>query len=1004
MRRRGGSLLVLALLAAACTSGGDDPTADDTAAPTVAATHDTAAPTVAATDNADDGPAPTTTETAPDTPVADTGTELQRPDGPELPGLLDTSDEPILNDEAVRTGVLDNGLTYYVRSNDNPGSKVTLRLAIKAGSVDELGDATGLAHFAEHMLFNGTAAFPENRLIEVLRGFGADFGPDINAYTSFDETVYKLVVPNDADSVALGISVLEEWLSNATIDSAEVVKERGVVLDEWRVRTQTTQGRLFDVAQEIFLDGSAYDGRTPIGTAESIESMSAADLREFYDAWYRPDNAAIIVVGDIDPDAVVADVEAVFGAVTPRSDSLPDRSDLTFDVESEPDFGLHVDPDQQTVDVEVSLPIPGEPGSGTLDARTSFVDSMIYDALVRRLDQDRAAGVAPFDEITRGGNSFVSTLDAPALYASTDPDRVTETLVALLDEYARAFEFGFTVEETDLARRSLQSMLDTRYDGRDSRQDTDIADALVETFLTDAPYPTIIEQYRVLTDELAGITPEALDLRFRARWANTAPHVIISTPESDAARIPSRNEVLSLVTSTYGRPFDSREDLRELPDMLMERPDPIARTSSEPLLDTGVPIFDPTVLTFPNGVTVIYAPNTIVEGQVYLTAVSPGGSSQVADDDVVDALYASRIVTGGGIADFNAAELAKINADADVSVTASLTPYQDQFSGSAAASDLETLFQMLHLYFTQPRFDPVAIDRVRAQEQPLVDDPSTDPQAASSDALQDARYRDALRHTVIPSPDQFATLDLDGVERVWTERHADAGDWTFVFAGDLEPNEITQLSASYLATLPATGADEGFVDLGIATPAEPTIVSIEAGTGDTASVTMVFTTPVAGSLPEQRVEADIASQVLSARLTDVVREELGDSYSPFVVSYLRPDPAPTIETYVRISGSPDRIGAIAEVAFGEFADLAGGGMTQDEFDQAFALIEERYNFVNNNFFLDGIAGAQVFPELGIDSFLDRFDELGDVSRSDITDFIVEHVPLDRYVQVTAVPR
>ncbi|MEO6652775.1 MAG: insulinase family protein [Ilumatobacteraceae bacterium] len=921
-----------------------------------------------------------------------------------LPGLLDDSNETIPDDADVRTGVLDNGLTYYVRRNDNPGSKVTLNLAIDAGSVDELGDADGLAHFLEHMLFNGTTAFPENRLIDVLRGFGADFGPDVNASTGFDRTVYELVVPNDARSVALGISVLEEWLSSATIAPAEVVKERGVVLDEWRVRTQTTQGRLSEVAEALFLDGSAYAGRSPIGTRASIESMDHAEVREFYDAWYRPDNAAIIVVGDIDADGVVGEIADAFGSVTARGTVPPTRPDVSFRIDTEPDFGLHVDPDQQTVDVEVSLPIPSDVETGTRAARTTLLDSMIYGALVRRLDLDAAAGTAPFDEILRGGNSIVATLDAPALYAITDGDRVVETLTTLLDEYERAFQFGFTDAETALVRQTLQSSLDTRYEGRESRQDGDIANALVDAFLTGADYPTIADEYGVLSGLLNDITPAALDLRFRARWGNSAPHVIVSTPEAVADRIPNRAEVLELIDAARSRPLLRRSVSRELPDALMERPAPVDAVSSEPLLDTGVPIFDPQIVIFPNGATVVLSPNSIVEGQVFLRAASPGGSSQVADADVVDSLYAADVVMSGGVADFNEAELAEIDADADVAISASITPYEDSFRGAVASGDVEVLFQLLHLYFVQPRFDPVALDRVRARERPVVHDPGSDPDAAGTDALLDARYHDALRYTLVPTPEQFETLDLAGVERVWTERHADAGDWTFIIGGDFDVQAVTELAAAYVATLPATGTAEGFVDLEIALPAEPRRVVIEAGSGDTATVAMLFSTPASGAYVDDRVEADVASEVLSARLTRVVREELGDSYSPIAVSYVTPDPDPVIETYVRISGSPDRIDAIAGVVLDEFADLAAGGMSADEFDRAFALIVERYNFVDNDLFLDGIAQGQVFPELGIDSFLDRLGRLDAIGRDEITAFIASHVPLDRFVQVTVVPR
>ncbi len=283
--------------------------------------------------------------------------------------------------------------------------------------------STGLAHFVEHMLFNGTEKFPENELIDVLRSFGAAFGADINAYTGYDETVYLLTVPNAEESVETGLNVLEQWLSHATFDPDQVVAERGVVLDEWRVRTQSTSGRLFDLAERMYLADTAYSGRSPIGTDDSISAMTDSELREYYDTWYRPDNAAIVVVGDIDTSDIEADIQRLFGPATSRAEVAQAVVDITFPIDTEPDFGLLADPDQRTVDVEVTLPLPafgaGE-GEGTAAWRAQLLDLIVSDALVRRLDQDIAAGTAAFDRIGPGTNSLVESLDAPALYASTE--------------------------------------------------------------------------------------------------------------------------------------------------------------------------------------------------------------------------------------------------------------------------------------------------------------------------------------------------------------------------------------------------------------------------------------------------------------------------------------------------------------------------------------------------------------------------------------------------------
>ena len=1004
MRRALSVAVAASLLLAAC-SGDDtstpDASADDTGTTTTNGTIDDGGSTeVTRPDDTDvDDPevtSPTTTDAATDA--------SGEHDDVELPGLLDDSDAPIPNDDDVVTGLLDNGIQYYIRENDNPGAKADLRLVVRAGSADELGPTTGVAHFAEHMLFNGTEQFPENELIDVLRSFGASFGPDVNAYTSYDETVYSLVVPNDEQTVELGLTVLDEWLTATTFDPDQVVAERGVVLDEWRVRTQTANGRLFEVAAEMYLAGTPYEGRAPIGTSDAITGMEADVLVEYYDTWYRPDNVAVVVVGDIDVDDMEADIERVFGDAESRSDGRRERADRQFDTFDEAAYRLHLDPDQRTVDVEVTLPLPQFESDGEASVRVDLIDEMISSILVRRLERDVAEGTAPFDDIAPGSNSIVPPLDAPALYAFTDADRAAATLTTLLDEYERTSRFGFTDAELVAARDDVAAFFRTRYEGRESTQDRVYADDYVEHFLRNAPYPSIDDEFEIVTRLLDDVTVDALDARFDARWANAEPHVIISAPESAADDLPTDDEVFAAIESTGTRPVEPRDDLRELPDEPVERPDPVEPLSIQPMTDDGYAFFDPIELVYPNGVRVRLNPNDIVTGQIYLQASSPGGSSLVADD-VVDSLYAADIVTTSGVAGFNQAELDQILSGTDVEVGAYIDPYTENFLGSVATSDTETMFQLLHLYMTAPRVDQVAINQLVAAERPVVADPSIDPAAAENDALVDTRYDDEPRYTVLPSVDAFDTLDAAGVERVWNERYGDAGDWTFVFSGDFDVDELVELSSSYLGSLPGTSTVEQPIDVSPPPPATIADADVVAGTGDTASVSMLFTSDVDGLGPELTAHADVVSSLVTARLTDVLREEFGDTYSPYAVSYATTDPEPVVETYVNVSGSPDRIGQIADLVTGELDDLATTGPSEGEFANAFAQVEEQYNFVDNGQFLDALINDALDPDgQPVTDYLDTFFALADVTPSSVQAYVGEHMPTTAFVRVTVTPR
>lgn len=993
------------LFAAACT-GGDDQAGPTTGGADAGAETDAEGSTgdegsggeEAAAEAGDEG-AVATTEPAPTTttipPVVVT----------ELPGLLDASDAPLPNDSAVRTGVLANGLTYYVRFNDQPGTKATLRLAIDGGSVDELSPVTGVAHYAEHMLFNGTEAYPENQLIDVLRSFGADFGPDINAYTAYDETVYILDVPNDDGSVGEAMNVLSEWLSNATLDPEQVDAERGVIRDEWRVRTQTVNGRLFRVAQDLFVSGTPYEGRSPIGELADIDAIDPATLRAYYDAWYRPENAAVIVVGDIDVDDMVEQIEAVFGPAVGRGDPPAERVGYVFELDVEPDYALHVDPDQATVDVEVTLPLPAIGGDGTLALRAGLIDEVIFDALVRRLDRDVSAGAAPFDRISPGSNSFVEELDALALYAFTDAARVGDTLDALLAEYERAYRYGFTDAEIAASVASVRAEWDAYLEREFEIQDAGWSSMLAAHFLDGEPYPTVRDEYDLVVAELDAITPAVAASRFNARWTNSAPHVIISTPESVADQMPTRDDVLAAIAATPTSPeIVAREAARDLPDELMARPDAVAVPEPTPMTEFFWAQLEPWLYEFPNGARVVLNPNTIAQGTVVFAGSSPGGSSLVADADALDALYAADVVTSGGVAEFNQAEFAEITSASTAELSAGLSAYDESLQGETASGDAETLFQLIHLYMTQPRFDPVALNQVVQANQAVVDDPSIEPRTASWDALNAARYGDEIRHAVVPTPEQFATLDLEGVERVWRDRFGDASDWVFVFSGDLDRREFERLAASYIGTLPGSRGTEQPLVVGTGIPEGVVEVAVQAGSGDTASVELYFTTPIDAITPRNEALATVASAVIDARLTRVVREAFGDSYSPFIRSFLSSDPDPVVVTYARVTGAPDRIDVIADTVIAQIDDIASGGLSDDEYLNSFTPVEEDYSFVSNGEYLRELQREVLIDDYDFDGYVFEADTLAAVDRSAVVAFIANTITTDRYVQVTATPR
>ena len=991
--RRVVCLVVAAAAVAACAPDGGVARTGSVAA---TADHDTAAPS-------------TDPPSTADTSTGDTSTDVPSPD-PDVPGAITlepppSDDHPVPVDPEVRIGTLMNGLTYYVRRNTNPGGWVELRLAIDAGSVHEEPDQSGVAHFLEHMLFNGTASYPENKLVEVLRGFGAQFGADINAYTRYDETVYQLTVPAHEGTVAVAVDVLSEWLTQATIDVDEVERERGVVLDEWRVRTQTGSGRTFAAIADLFLSGTSYEGRLPIGDRDSIATMDAARLRRFYEDWYRPDNAAIVAVGDLDVDATVRLIERRFGDVRSRDGAEPDRRVVPA---STPAARVHADPEQGTAVVELTLPAAAAPGGpdaprGTHGMRLALLDRLVFDILARRLQNDVSSGEAPFDSASVDSNSHVRLLDAPSVLVEGPPRHVRQSLEAVVTEFRRAEIHGFTEAELDEAAARVEATIASEYAGRHTRQDSVYADWYVDHFLRGAPIPDAEIAHELRMTLLGEVTVGNLNWRLHDRLGGAAPHVLIIGP--DDADLPSVTEALDTVGRLLASEPPPRPPAAPLPDTLMERPAPVEEVASPTLVgpDQFVPFLDPTTFEFPNGATVTWNDTPIEDGLVRFAARSPGGCAALDPEGAANALITPAVVTSSGVGDLDQAALDRFLAGTDVTVWARIGPYHDEIVGEVATADAETLFQLLHLYFTRPRVDQQAYASELTSWEPLVMRPQSDPQYSGLDALVDLRYGGHPCFTLVPSIEQWEALDPGAVERVWRERTADVADWDFVLSGDLDGVDVEDLARSYIGSLAGSGTDGTPPDITPAPPAGPETSELAIGSGDTGTVTISFVGPSPEFHAEARVLADLTSEIVTDRLTRQLREELGESYSPFAWVSLDDEPDPTVATFVSVSGSPDRLAAIAELAHVTLAELRDGGPTDPELAAATAVIREQYALYYNDEIIEELLATLTPPIHGLAWLEHRSVVLESLDAADVRRFLTDHAPAEAYVQVTVRP-
>ena len=919
---------------------------------------------------------------------------------PDPSGLPSISDP----DPAIVSGVLENGLEYHVRENDSPGGSVELRLAVDAGSAMEQEDQSGVAHFLEHMLFNGTEEFPENELIDVLRSFGSGFGADINAVTDYDETVYSLTVPSGDATVATGLDVLEQWLTSATLVEDDVIAERGIVLDEWRGAAASSTGRIYDAYTTLLLEGTPYDGRDPIGTAEAIAGMTSEPLRRFYDDWYRPDNAAVVVVGDIDAGEIVAAIEERFASAVARGDA-PERPDLASEPSTDARVERLVDPDVPEGFVGFTLPAPSAgdvSGAPEAELQRDLYDQLAYQIVAERLSDDARRGDADFDRADVDGGDFVRRLTAPEVSVVADGDDLERAAGQLLDEFERVRRYGFTESEVDRAVAATRRSARSNYDGRETRQDRSYADEYVRHFLEGEPVPTADATFAYFGEALDRATPATVGHGLVERLEAIDGYLIVVAPAADDDVVPSVDALTALVADRRDRDVEPRADETAATGELMVPPDPIVEASAEPLVADGLTLVDPLLLTFPNGVRVALNINGIEEGVVRLAAASPGGLALVADADIPDADAAGPVMSNSGLADLDAVALERFLVGADVGLTAQIEPFVDRLEGAAAASDLETLLQLVHLTMTAPRIDPVAVEQYLDDELPFAEDPGLDAGYAEATAYRQARYDDP--RFVLPTVASLETVEVAGIEDVVVQRFGDASDWAFSLSGDLDRDEAIRLARTYLGTLPGSGRVEepGFVE---PPPPEGIVTSVvDGGTGEQARLALYFT-QAADPTREDTLLAAYVGEVVTMRLTDEIRERLGGSYSAFADVQTTGGPAPYADAYVSATAAPEALDTVAAAVLEQLRALAADGPTEAEFEAAREAVVRQTALFSNGEINEEVLRALVDPAVdGLEPYLLEGLIAQSIGRDDVREAIVAWMPVDEFIEVRTLPR
>lgn len=714
---------------------------------------------------------------------------------------------PLPIDPKVRYGKLDNGLTYYIRHNELPKERADFYIAQNVGSILEEENQRGLAHFLEHMAFDGSKNFPDHGMDDYIESVGMRNGENFNAYTSFDETVYMVmnapvVKEHVIDSCLL---ILHDWSNFITLADSAIEKERGVIREEWRTR-RDAQSRLWEQQLPKMLPGSRYANRVPIGDIEVIENFKPDELRAYYKKWYRPDLQAIIVVGDVDVDQVESAIKRIFADIPAPVNAAERKEELVPD-NDEPLVSIAKDKEASNTILYVFYKhdkLPRELRATATGLVVDYVQSVCAAMMNERFDEILHQANPPFVYAEAFDGDFVvaRTKEAWTVAALAKEGEIDSTLTTMVKETERVKQYGFTQSEYDRARINVLKQYESAYNERENQKNSTYTREYVSHFTEGGYIPGIETEYALINQIAPNIPLEQVNQYIQQVIGEKNIVIGLTGPDKADVGYPSEEELLQTFRQARLIPVEPYQETVSNEPLIPVLPAPgqIVETTVDPL-------FGATVMKLSNGVRVVVKPTEFKKDQILMTATSPGGSTLYDVSEIANLKVFNNVISLGGLGNFSAIELGKRLAGKNVSCSASLGLDDDNLNGTVSPKDLKTLFELIYLHFTAPRMDEEAFASFETRMKAQLQNAELNPMVAFSDTLTWAVYKGNPRALRLKAED-FEKISYPRILEIYKERFADASDFVFTFVGNLQADSIRRYVEQYLATLPAIGRVE----------------------------------------------------------------------------------------------------------------------------------------------------------------------------------------------------
>jgi len=843
-------------------------------------------------------------------------------------------------------GKFDNGLTYYVRSNHKPEKKVELRLVVKAGSILEDNSQLGLAHFMEHMNFNGTEHFPKNELVSYLQSIGVQFGADLNAYTSFDETVYILPIPTDKEgNLEKGFQVIEDWAHNALLTDKDIDEERAVVLEESRLG-QGADMRMLKKYLPMLVQGSLYADRMPIGKDEILKTFKHEEIRRFYHDWYRPDLQAVMVVGDIDTATAMKFLRQHFAGL---KNPPKEKERFYADVKPRTAADAMIVTDKEATNSLVQLIYPNVKKHDEItlgDYRKSICRNLALSILNKRLTDLAQGSEPPFPYAGVSNEGWIhgyTAFSATALFGNDGPDKAMN---ALTSELLRAKQYGFSNSELEIAKKEQMSFMEKSYNERKTTDSKDYIEEFIRGYLTGEPIPGIENEYSYYKDMVPGIQLSELNALVQDWMKDTHTFTLITAPANRDVMLPTNGTLLDLTTKALNQKVAAPEEKIIAKDLMTKKPTPGKVVSQKK--EDG---FDATTYTLSNGIKVTIKPTIFKSDEIILSGLKKGGINSYGVTDKQNVEQASDIVGAMGVGDFAPNDLRNVIAGKTIKVDVGIDEYKDVVSGSSSVKDFESMLQLLNLYITSPRKDAGLFDAFKEKKITELQFIMSNPQVSFFDTTIKTLYNNnPLARTFFPKPEDYKKINLDKSLEIYKHEIGCADGYHFFLVGNIDPATAIPLIETYIGSIPSANKAPDFKDNGVRLKTGITNLNVKKGKEKQSMIFAAYYGDVAYT-EDISLKAQAVAEILNIKVIEDLREKMGGIYTGGFYAQVEKEPYEHYSIGMQLPCGPENVDTLLKASRMEITQLKSKGPDAKDLEKVKSQWREKHrtNLIENTY-------------------------------------------------------